>query len=96
MALIDVEHLHKRYGEKIAVDDVSLFFPLMFFAGLWIPRATMPASLLRISDFTPLGAAVQAMQDSMGGSWPHPSGLAVLAGYAVVFTVAAARFFRWD
>ena len=24
MALIDVEHLHKRYGEKIAVDDVSL------------------------------------------------------------------------
>jgi ABC-2 type transport system permease protein len=85
MALIDVEHLHKQYGEKTAV-----------FAGLWIPRATMPASLLRISDFTPLGAAVQAMQDSMGGSWPHPSGLAVLAGYAVVFTVAAARFFRWD
>ena len=24
MAVIDVEHLHKRYGEKIAVDDVSL------------------------------------------------------------------------
>jgi ABC-2 type transport system ATP-binding protein len=24
MALIDVEHLHKRYGEKVAVDDVSL------------------------------------------------------------------------
>jgi hypothetical protein len=24
------------------------------------------------------------------------SALAVLAGYAVVFTVAAARFFRWD
>jgi len=32
----------------------------------------------------------------MGGSWPYPAGLAVLAGYAVVFTVAAARFFRWD
>jgi ABC-2 type transport system permease protein len=56
----------------------------------------MPASLLRISDFTPLGAAVQALQDSMRGAWPHPSGLAVLAGYAVVFTVAAARFFRWE
>ncbi len=24
MAVIDVEHVHKRYGEKIAVDDVSL------------------------------------------------------------------------
>jgi ABC-2 type transport system permease protein len=68
----------------------------MFFAGLWIPRATMPASLRQVSDFTPLGAAVQALQDSMRGSWPHPWGLAVLAGYAVVFTVAAARFFRWD
>ena len=54
------------------------------------------ASLLRISDFTPLGAAVQALQDSMRGAWPHPAGLVVLAGYAVVFTVAAARFFRWD
>ena len=24
MTVIDVEHLHKRYGEKVAVDDVSL------------------------------------------------------------------------
>jgi ABC-2 type transport system permease protein len=82
-------------GRTAGVIGTMLFFPLMFFAGLWIPRATMPASLLRISDFTPLGAAVQAMQDSMRGAWPHPSGLAVLAGYALVFTVAAARFFRW-
>jgi ABC-2 type transport system permease protein len=73
-----------------------LFFPLMFFAGLWIPRAQMPASLRQISDFTPLGAAVQGLQDSMRGAWPHPAGLAVLAGYAVVFTVAAVRFFRWE
>ena len=83
-------------GRTAGVIGTMLFFPLMFFAGLWIPRAQMPASLLQISDFTPLGAAVGAMQDSMHGAWPHPSGLAVLAGYAVVFTVAAARFFRWE
>jgi len=83
-------------GRSAGVIGTMLFFPLMFFAGLWIPRATMPASLLRVSDFTPLGAAVQALQDSMRGAWPHPAGLAGLAGYAVVFTVAAARFFRWD
>jgi len=83
-------------GRAAGVIGTMLFFPLMFFAGLWIPRAQMPASLQQISDFTPLGAAVQALQDSLRGFWPHPSGLAVLAGYAIVFTVAAARFFRWD
>jgi ABC-2 type transport system permease protein len=83
-------------GRTAGVIGTMLFFPLMFFAGLWIPIATMPASLRQISDFTPLGAAVQAMQDSMRGSWPHLWSLALLAGYAVVFTVAAARFFRWE
>ena len=73
-----------------------LFFPLMFFAGLWIPRAMMPATLRHIGDYTPLGAAVQSLQDSMRGYWPPPAALAVLAAYAVVFTVAGTRFFRWD
>jgi len=73
-----------------------LFFPLMFFAGLWIPRAMMPATLRHIGDCTPLGAAVQSLQDSMRGYWPHPAALAVLAAYTIVLTVAAVRFFRWD
>ena len=73
-----------------------LFFPLMFFAGLWIPRAVMPAILQQISNLTPLGAAVQALQDTMRGDWPHPAALAVLAACTVVFTAAATRFFRWD
>ena len=73
-----------------------LFFPLMFFAGLWTPGATMPATLRPISSFTPLGAAVQSLQDSMHGHWPHPAELAVLAACTVVFTAAATRFFRWD
>lgn len=73
-----------------------LFFPMMFFAGLWLPRAAMPPVLRDISDFTPLGAAVQALQDSAQGHWPHPLYLAVMACYALVFGVAAARLFRWE
>lgn len=38
-----------------------LTFPLLFFAGLWLPRAPMPHLLQTISDYTPLGAAVHAM-----------------------------------
>jgi len=72
------------------------FFPLMFFAGLWLPRALMPPALLDISNFTPLGAAVQAIQASMLQGFPPVAPLLVLAGYAVLFSYLARRFFRWE
>jgi ABC-2 type transport system permease protein len=72
------------------------FFPLMFFAGLWLPRALMPQVLLDISNYTPLGAAVQAMQAAMQTGFPPAAPLLVLAGYAVVFGYLASRFFRWE
>jgi ABC-2 type transport system permease protein len=73
-----------------------VFFPMMFFAGLWLPIAAMPSVLRHISHATPLGAAAQAMQDSWQGNFPHPLQLIVLAAYAVVFGAAAARLFRWE
>lgn len=72
------------------------FFPLIFFAGLWLPRALMPPVLLDISNYSPLGPAVQAMQDSMLSGFPSVQPLLVLAGYAVVFGFLAKRFFRWE
>ena len=72
------------------------FFPLMFFAGLWLPRALMPDVLLDISNYTPLGAAVEAIQDSMQTGFPPAAPLLVLAGYALVFGFLARRFFRWE
>jgi ABC-2 type transport system permease protein len=73
-----------------------LFFPLMFFAGLWAPRATMGATLRDIGDYTPLGAAVQALQDATAGTWPSAGQLLVMAGYAVVCAFLATRLFRWQ
>jgi ABC-2 type transport system permease protein len=73
-----------------------LFFPLMFFAGLWVPREAMPDLLRRIGDFTPLGAGVQAMQDAWSGAWPEPLHLAVMAAVAIGASLAAARLFRWE
>ena len=70
--------------------------PLLFFAGLWLPRALMPAVLQDISNYTPLGAAVEAIQDSMQTGFPPARPLLVLVAYAVVFAVAARRFFRWE
>jgi ABC-2 type transport system permease protein len=73
-----------------------LFFPLMFFAGLWAPRATMGDTLRDIGDYTPLGAAVQALQDATAGTWPSAGQLLVMAAYAVICAVLATRLFRWQ
>ena len=71
-----------------------LFFPLMYFAGLWTPQLS-PATR-RIGQYTPLGAAVQAFRDGMAGAWPHPVTLAVLGGCTVVCAGIAVRVFRWE
>ena len=46
--------------------------PLLFFAGLWLPRPLMPAVLLDISNYTPLGAAVEAIQAPCRPASPRP------------------------
>ncbi|MEV4707439.1 ABC transporter permease [Actinoplanes sp. NPDC049316] len=73
-----------------------LFFPAMFFAGLWTPREAFPEVLRRISDVTPLGAGEKAVAAAMSGSWPSWGSLTVLVAYVVVFGFAAARLFRWE
>ncbi|HIW99790.1 MAG TPA: ABC transporter permease [Candidatus Nesterenkonia stercoripullorum] len=83
-------------GTSAGAVGMILFFPLMFFAGLWIPRSAMNETLLTISDFSPLGAGVQAMQDAAAGDWPQLLHLAVMAGWAVLAGLLAARLFRWE
>jgi ABC-2 type transport system permease protein len=74
----------------------ATFFPLMFFAGLWVPRAAMPESFRAVSDWTPLGAAVEAIQAGLQTGFPSLRSLLVLAAYAAVFGWIAVRFFRWE
>jgi ABC-2 type transport system permease protein len=73
-----------------------LFYAMMFFAGLWLPIPNMPATLQHISHATPLGAAVPALTAATQGSFPTDLQLLTMAGWAVAFGLAAARFFRWE
>jgi ABC-2 type transport system permease protein len=74
----------------------AVFYPLVFFSGLYYPVQLMPGVLLDISHFTPLGAAVQAIVYPIYGEFPPTLGLLVLAAYALVFGFLAKRFFRWE
>ena len=74
----------------------AAFYPLIFFSGLYIPMQLLPGVFGDISHFTPLGAAVQALQDSMLGQFPPAAPLAVMMAYALGFGYLAKRFFRWE
>lgn len=73
-----------------------LFFPLLFFAGVWMPKEQMPDFLARIADFTPLSAMMDAFQRTWAGGAPQTLSLAVLAAITVVAGAAAAKVFRWE
>ncbi len=59
-------------------------------------RALMPHVLQDISNLTPLGAAVQAIQDSMQTGFRPAAPLLVLTAYTLVAAFLARRFFRWE
>jgi ABC-2 type transport system permease protein len=73
-----------------------LFYPLMFFSGLYFPIPSMPAVLQHISHATPLGAAWESFQQAALGHWPSALAVCTMVGYAVVFAAAAAAMFRWE
>lgn len=83
-------------GASASAIGLVLFFPMLFFAGLWIPRASMNDVLLTISDFTPLGAGVQSLQDATAGGWPQLLHVVVMVGWVIVAGGVAARYFRWE
>ena len=73
-----------------------LFFPNMFFAGIYFPTEEMSPTLRQIGNFTPLGAAVHALRDSWMGLDPRLEYLGIMAAWALVGGAVAARFFRWE
>lgn len=73
-----------------------LYFPMLFFAGVYIPLDAMPDGIRTISSYTPAGAAVQALSDSWTGNTPNASDLLVMLVYAIVAGALAVRLFRWQ
>ena len=73
-----------------------LLYPLLFLAGLWTPKQNLSPLLQHIGNYSPLGAAVQAMDAAMQGNFPPARPLLVMAAYAIVLGLIAIRLFRWE
>ncbi|MER7197713.1 hypothetical protein CG723_38945 [Streptomyces sp. CB01635] len=73
-----------------------VFFPMMFCAGVWLPVQAMPDALAHIVEYTPFGAAAQALGQAASGDWPAWSHLGVLAAWTVLLSAGASRWFRWE
>lgn len=75
---------------------MALFFPSMFFAGVWTPGDLMPEWARPIRDISPMGAGMESIQRAAAGDWPEPIHLIAMAAATVVFGAIASRTFRWE
>ena len=77
----------------------AINFPMLFLSGIFFPLAFLPAFLtpvVRALPLTYLGDAFR--QVSVGGvpQFPLMVDVLVLAGWALVCSLLAARFFKWE
>lgn len=75
---------------------MGFLYPFLFFSGVYIPVSFMPSYLQTICNFTPVGAAVQALNSSMQGVFPSAVPLLVMVAYSAFFIFVASRYFRWQ
>ncbi|MFC4111152.1 ABC transporter permease [Nonomuraea zeae] len=73
-----------------------VMFPLMFVAGMWLPRDIMPDALRVVSDFSVAGPFAQALKDTWAGQPPQLMHVAVMAAGLVLFGGLAVRLFKWE
>jgi ABC-2 type transport system permease protein len=74
-------------------------FPMMFLSGVFFPVAFLPAFLAPVVKAMPLTYLADGFrQISVGGTplFPLWVDVAVLAGWGLVCTALAARFFKWE
>lgn len=72
-----------------------LYFPQLLLAGLWTPGPIMPELLRQIGQFTPLGAASQAMTTGWFESGFPLLQVVVMVVWTAVLLPLGVRLFRW-
>ncbi len=71
-------------------------FGLMFLSGLWTPPQAVGGPLATIIYYSPSGAAVRALLDSIFNQPIPYTTFVTLVVYSVIFAFIAIRYFRWE
>jgi ABC-2 type transport system permease protein len=85
-----------RTVKAAQVIGLTVFFPAMFAAGIYVPLRALPDAVRQAVELVPFGAAAQALNQAAGGTWPSWTHLAALSVWTVVLSTVAARWFRWE
>ena len=76
---------------------VNLLFLLsLVLGGIVIPLDRLPPAVASIAHDLPPATLTQVLTIGLGGAGDATESLVILAGWAVVLAVLAARKFRWD
>ncbi len=75
---------------------MPIYFPLLLLSGMWTPGPTMPEALRVVGQFTPLGAASQALTIGWFGSGTFPLlQVVVMIAWTAVLLPVGLKLFRW-
>jgi ABC-2 type transport system permease protein len=76
--------------------DGAFAFGLMFLSGLWTPPQAVGGPLATIIYYSPSGAAVRALLDSVFNQPIPYTTFVTLVVYTAIFAFIAIRYFRWE
>lgn len=74
----------------------GLAFLLLFLSGLWVQPAQVGGPLATIMYYSPSGAAVRVLLDSVFNATPPLTAIVTMVVYALIFSYIAIRCFRWE
>lgn len=76
----------------------AVFMVLLLLSGVVVPLDVLPDAVASVASMTPPALLAEALRDAAAGAPPGSlvAPTAWLAGWAAVFTTAAARLFRWE
>jgi ABC-2 type transport system permease protein len=74
----------------------ALFLLFLMLGGVIVPVTSLPDALGRLARVLPAAPLASAMRAALGGHWFDVPDLIVLGAWALLATLAAASWFRWD